>query len=72
MVERCLAGTPFYFVSACILTSLRDYFCLALQDICLAGARHFGHRLGRVRVNSTLFSARSKIGLWGGDAPTEF
>gem|GEM_PF-4779923 len=25
MVERCLAGTPFYFVPACIITSLRDF-----------------------------------------------
>ena len=52
---------------ACIVSSLRD-----LRLSCFT--RHFGHRLGRVRVNSTLHSACSKIGRagWKGDAPTEF
>ena len=38
-VERCLAGTPFYFVPACIITSLRD-LCLSFFT------RHFGQTGG--------------------------
>jgi len=51
-------GTPFYFVPACILSSLRD-FCLS----CFT--RHFGRHLG-ITNKFVLLSARSKIGLWGG------
>ena len=44
-------GTPLRCIPACILSSLRDYFCLVSQDILSYFAGHFGRRLGRVRVN---------------------
>ena len=35
--DAFIAGVPLRYTPACIITSLRDYFCLVLQDI-LGGA----------------------------------
>ncbi|MCR5298373.1 MAG: hypothetical protein K6D57_03650 [Paludibacteraceae bacterium] len=79
MVERCLAGTTFYFVPACIITSLRDYFrtavlCRGYTPACILTSRWDYVRttvLCRGYTPACILSSLWDL-LWGGDAPTEF